>query len=299
MVLPRTIVLGKRAILQVRLQSQKYPRAKTCVLATLAVGAVLLLSLMALGGTWFHMKLIWIERSRYDDSLFLGNTIVKRIYADGVVVDAQGKEHSVGTSAIDAMEGKTLYDLVLSHKKEGGLRTLEIGMAHGISSLYICLAHKEREAQGKGAGGKHVAIDPFQVSQWEGIGRNNLMASGLWDGLAELREGLSHVELPKAIAAGEKYDVIFIDGTHQFDVKLMDFFFSDLLLHVGGVLVMDDVSLPSGSKVHKFITRARVAQDQYRELSLSHLLSWSAYFRTGAFVKLTDDHTPWNFFADF
>ena len=38
----------------------------------------------------------------------------------------------------------------------------------------------------------------------------------------------------------ESLDFIFIDGWHTFDYTLVDFFYSDLLLKIGGIIIIDD-----------------------------------------------------------
>ena len=41
-------------------------------------------------------------------------------------------------------------------------------------------------------------------------------------------------------ASGQRIDFAFIDGWHTFDYAMIDFFYVDLLLKPGGVLVIDD-----------------------------------------------------------
>ena len=54
--------------------------------------------------------------------------------------------------------------------------------------------------------------------------------------------GLSGDVLPALKAEGEKFDMIFIDGLHSFDVTLLDLFYSHALLKVGGTLLCDDMA---------------------------------------------------------
>ena len=45
------------------------------------------------------------------------------------------------------------------------------------------------------------------------------------------------------------------DGWHTFDFVLLDFFFIDRMLNVGGILVLDDTQFPAIRKVCRFVRR--------------------------------------------
>ena len=125
-------------------------------------------------------------------------------------------------------------------------KTLEIGCAYGISSLFICLS-----AEGR-CNFSHTIIDPFQFSQWKGIGVNNLKLAGVQN--YKLVEKKSEFALPELLEKGEgKFDFIFIDGWHTFDHTLVDCFYSTRLLRVGGILVIDDVAYPSVARVVNYL----------------------------------------------
>jgi hypothetical protein len=49
----------------------------------------------------------------------------------------------------------------------------------------------------------------------------------------------------------------FIDGWHTFDHVLLDFFYIDLMLEVGGIVVFDDVGYPSIRRACEFILANR------------------------------------------
>src|SRR5687767_1258563 len=69
---------------------------------------------------------------------------------------------------------KVLYDFVRAVKPA---RTLEVGMAYGISTLCICQAHQDN---GAGAG-CHIVIDPYQEESFKGAGLANLERASLKD----------------------------------------------------------------------------------------------------------------------
>jgi hypothetical protein len=66
--------------------------------------------------------------------------------------------------------------------------------------------------------------------------------------MIELHEAPSFQVLPKLQADGLRIDFAFIDGCHTFDYAMVDFFYIDKMLRVGGVVVFDDEYYPGYSK---------------------------------------------------
>lgn len=50
----------------------------------------------------------------------------------------------------------------------------------------------------------------------------------------------SEVELPKMLASGDRFDVIYVDGSHAALAVMSDMCFAASLLDVGGMMVLDD-----------------------------------------------------------
>jgi predicted O-methyltransferase YrrM len=121
-------------------------------------------------------------------------------------------------------------------------RTLEIGCATGVSALAIV-----SQLEQLGGDRTHVAIDPNQTSYgpdgYRGVGVETVRRAGLQQRFT-LIEKPSHLGLPALLSEGQKFDLIFIDGWHSFDYAFVDYFYSDLLLNDGGILVFDDVGMP-------------------------------------------------------
>lgn len=119
--------------------------------------------------------------------------------------------------------------------------SLEVGMAMGMSTLAILYA---LDAAG---GGTHVAIDPYESAApptgYEGIGVAMVRRARL-DAMLTVMEEPSYLALPALVAQGRRFDFILIDGYHTFDYTFVDYFYADLLLRDGGLLVFDDVMLP-------------------------------------------------------
>jgi hypothetical protein len=61
--------------------------------------------------------------------------------------------------------------------------------------------------------------------------------------------------LPQLCAQHERFDFAFIDGNHLFDYALVDFFFVDKLLNMGGHIAFDDLWIPAVRKVASFVLK--------------------------------------------
>jgi predicted O-methyltransferase YrrM len=112
--------------------------------------------------------------------------------------------------------------------------SLEIGLAYGVSTLFICDA-----IQSLPRPGRHIVLDPFQHGKWKGIGLRNLMDAG-FESIVEFHAEPSELFLPRLVAEGRRVDLAFIDGLHRFDQALVEFFFVNRLLRPGGVVLFDD-----------------------------------------------------------
>jgi predicted O-methyltransferase YrrM len=145
--------------------------------------------------------------------------------------------------SISREKGEFLWNLIREHHFS---KTIEIGCAYGISSLYIC------DALSQSRNVSHTAIDPDQTRQWHNIGIRNIQARGFH--FFSLIEGSSELILPKLLERKEIFDFAFIDGWHTFDHALLDFFYLNKLVRVGGMIVFDDADWSSISKVIKYLS---------------------------------------------
>ncbi len=131
--------------------------------------------------------------------------------------------------------------------------TLEVGCWYGISTLYIC----EEIASKPGA--RHIVIDPNQTRDCDRIGLSNVRSAG-YQHLLEFHENSSHVVLPQLEKEAIQIDFAFIDASHLFDYTLLEFFYIDRILRVGGIIAFDDVFMPAVQKVCRFILENRQYQ---------------------------------------
>ncbi|MFA7693045.1 MAG: class I SAM-dependent methyltransferase [Candidatus Hydrogenedentes bacterium] len=175
------------------------------------------------------------------------NHVLDEIYRSGKVFDHQGGSKDVFPVSLYPQDGKALYDLV---KQTESRKTLEIGMAYGISSLHILQALQEN------GGGAHVAIDPYQKKWYDNIGIANIERGGFQDMLQYFEEP-SYLVLPRLLEANERFNFIFIDGNHRFEFVLLDFLYADKLLNVDGYMMFHDTWMPSIRKFYSFIVKNR------------------------------------------
>jgi len=159
------------------------------------------------------------------------NPVFAEVLQKRRVVARDGTEIPIH-SEIGAAEGEALQRLVHSLRPEV---TLEIGCAFGISALYIC------EALADVGGRRHIVIDPHQLTHWKGAGLFTLERAG-FASLIDFHALSSHLALPRLEMDGTKIGLALIDGWHTFDYAMIDFFYVDRLLQVGGVVVLDDTA---------------------------------------------------------
>jgi predicted O-methyltransferase YrrM len=149
-------------------------------------------------------------------------------------------------SFIPRDECELIYESIQSC---GATRAVETGMAFGVSSL--CVA----DALSRNAPSfELISIDPVQTTDWQSAGVHLLARAGL---AVTLLEEPSQLALPRLAAAGERFGFGFIDGWHTFDHTLIDFFYIDMMLANGGIIVLDDVGYPAINAAVRFILANR------------------------------------------
>jgi predicted O-methyltransferase YrrM len=145
--------------------------------------------------------------------------------------------------ALDDTEGRFLAQII---REVDPAHTLEVGMAYGVSTLYICealagLRHPVR----------HTVLDPFQSSQWRGIGLRNIREAG-FGAFVDLIEERSEFALPRLVERGVRIDFAFVDGWHTFDQVMVEFYYLDRMLRPGGVIAFDDADRRSVNRAIRY-----------------------------------------------
>ena len=147
--------------------------------------------------------------------------------------------------ALDAKEGQFLTDII---QNLNATTTLEVGMAYGVSTLYICDALATLKPKHPA---RHIVLDPFQSTQWRGIGLANVHQAG-YGTMVELHEERSEFALPRLVQEGVRLDFAFVDGWHTFDHVLVELFYLDRMLRPGGVIAFDDADRRSVNRVIRY-----------------------------------------------
>lgn len=232
--------------------------------------------------------------------------ILGEMLDSGVTYTQEGREVPMHVY-LPLSYAEALYNTVLQYQPS---TVIEIGMAFGISSLAILTALKEIER-----GGKLYSIDPFQSQQWHDCGVAAIQRSKLqnWH---ELIQDYDYNALPNLLASGLKVNLAYIDGYHTFDHTLLDWWYVDRMLTVGGVVGFNDCGMPAVDKVISFLMGHR----KYEELDVGlpyepsvglkkqALLRYLPtankikYFRRAEdryFRKIENWEPQWDFFAPF
>ncbi|HXL81268.1 MAG TPA: class I SAM-dependent methyltransferase [Pyrinomonadaceae bacterium] len=175
------------------------------------------------------------------------NEVLQEIVRTGFTVLPSGENVKV-TSHIDESCGELIQNVIRDIRPQV---SVEVGLAFGISTLYILEALKET------GGLKLIGMDPAQHDQtWRGGGLRNIQEAGYAD-LYEFHENTSQQVLPALVALEQGIGFAFIDGWHTFDHTLIDFFYIDQMLEPGGVVVFDDVGGPGIKRACDFILTNR------------------------------------------
>lgn len=170
------------------------------------------------------------------------------IYASGLARDANNQPRDAFPTTLPREEGEFLARVVA---ETGAREVLEIGMAFGVSTLWLFQGMADPT-------GRITSVDPFQAEWFDRIGILNIERAGLADRHTCI-ERPSHEALPALLSDQRRFDAVFIDGNHRFEHTLVDCFFALRLVPIGGHILFHDVWLPSVQKVLTYILRSDLA----------------------------------------
>jgi predicted O-methyltransferase YrrM len=160
-------------------------------------------------------------------------------------------------------------------------RSLEVGFAYGFSSVWMMDALAGR------ADAHHTAIDPFQDTDWGGVGLAQVARLGAQAGFRHVPD-FSIFALTALEREGAKFDFVYIDGNHRFDDVLVDFYLCDRLVVPGGLMALDDLWMPSIRSVLSFVMQNR-----------SYELVAQPAINLAVIRKLREDDRNWRHFKRF
>ena len=193
---------------------------------------------------------------------------------------SDGSAHELrADTRISRNKGAFLFEL---HERLRPKLSVEVGFAYGYSTLYILAAMKS------GGYGHHMAIDPYQSQLWHGIGLRQVTRIGMEERFTFV-DDFSVSALSKMTAAGEKAELIFVEGDHKFDSVLGDFTCAARICPVDGFIVFDDLWMPAIKRVIAFVRKNR--PDFVEEPTTSRGLA--------AFRRVGGDERGWDHFVSF
>lgn len=236
------------------------------------------------------------------------NPILERILKHKVIFN--GISELPLHSSMDENECAMIYRIVKKINTKIGIET---GLAYGVSALCALDAMVSNSIDAK-----HYVIDPNQITGvWQGVGVRNLLEAGFSKNF-ELIERGSEFALPDLCRNGIVADVAIIDGMHTFDHALLDFFYINRLLRVGGVVILDDTGWPSLNRLIRYIagypcyrlfdcanaSDFLVEFENLKKRQNYSQIDWSSVhprvFGTAtALIKIEPDRRLWNYWKKF
>ena len=96
-----------------------------------------------------------------------------------------------------------------------------------------------------------VSVDPKQTEHYQDAGLDAIARAG-FSQRHRLVHRPSYEGLPALLGEGLRLQFAYIDGWHTFDYVLLDFFYIDKMLDVGGVVAFNDCWMPSVDRVVAF-----------------------------------------------
>ena len=208
-------------------------------------------------------------------------SVLNSMYCGEPQLGADGTMHSIDTiTRIDPAQGMQIYKLVCDTKPDN---TLEIGLGYGFSTVYFLAAIL---ANGKG---HHVAIDPYQIHPWNGVGLTREKVLGIEPGVFEHVSESSFQALLRFGKEARRFGTILIDGDHKFDYTLIDFSLATFVCGPGGHIILDDMWMPSIQRVAAFI-----------RLNLPNFTEVATPIQNIALFQMTGpDQRQWDHFVRF
>lgn len=127
-------------------------------------------------------------------------------------------------------------------------KSLEIGFAFGISTLFILEKHREINS----VNGAHLVIEPDK--SWGNAAVHNIEKEGLSRYL-DIRNDYSDKVLSQLFLDNHRIQYAYVDTSKKFDVVMHDFYLINKILDVGGVIILDDCGggWPGIQRVARFI----------------------------------------------
>lgn len=138
-------------------------------------------------------------------------------------------------------------DLIVTKNLKRGL---EIGTLFGFSTLFLADAFAQTDGTLDTVDIRHTKrtwSNGEEIEDIHEVAERLIEQAGLGDRVT-FRVGNSNIVLPQLLEAGTEYEFGLIDGSHRFEIALLDFICLDRMLAVEGYVAIDDVGVNVSAK---------------------------------------------------
>jgi predicted O-methyltransferase YrrM len=170
---------------------------------------------------------------------YINNDYILKIFYDyGFYIDKKFIELDSNINVYESCFISLLFDIYMDkyYDKKTDLNILEIGLAYGTSALIIInkLSNCKDNVY-------YTVIDPNQTQQWKNIGITNINNFLIHQNF-KLNYKLHEINSDEIVyKLDKKFDISFIDGSHDEKIVIKDLFYSDMKLKLNGLLIVDDI----------------------------------------------------------
>jgi hypothetical protein len=211
-----------------------------------------------------------------------------------------GFNEALHSAGIAPEYATALYRTVLARRPT---TVLEVGLAQGAATIAILSALAEL-----GGDRRLISIDPYQSTQWKNVGLNNVKANG-FASFHRLVEEPDYLALPSLLRQKTALELGYIDGWHTFDYVLLDFFYIDKMLCVGGAVGFNDCGYRAVHRAIRFMQTHRPYTEidvglprNYQGRNIAASIGRRVLDRPNNdrwFEKASGPEPDWNFYASF
>jgi predicted O-methyltransferase YrrM len=163
---------------------------------------------------------------------------IEEMLSTGRGAGDDGKSVNISAVAVSRNAGRVLEEAA---SVLAPAACLEVGCASAMSTLHIC---RGRLRAGPVPPQSMHVMDPKQTKLWRNAGRRALSRGGLLDEDVVFYEEPAHAVLPRLLAERTRLQFAFIDGWHTLDHVMVEAFYCDRMLDLGGLIGLHDLWMP-------------------------------------------------------
>lgn len=204
--------------------------------------------------------------------------LLKEIRLSKETEDIHGNKVPYITESLEPEEGQLLYNLVRERRPQD---IIEVGMERATSTLHLL------QGVADNGSGIVVSIDPLQYSHAKGVGVRHIQRAGLTDWHKHI-EDYSEFILPQLLKNSCTCDLTFIDSNHRFDQTILECFYLDKMLKIGGVMILHDMWMMS-----------LIAAVSFLQTNLEYRAIPSNCKQVKVLEKTKEDQRRWDYFVPF